>query len=84
MNQETATPAPLFDQSFPTDPSGLPEATRPEVLDLADGDTLSLNVASVAKTLRETWVPQLMPGESARIDVLSWANRCWPGDMSCH
>ena len=24
--------------SFPTDPTGLPEATRPELLELADGD----------------------------------------------
>ena len=27
--------------SFPTDPTGLPEATRPELLELADGDTLN-------------------------------------------
>ena len=42
MNQETATQASVLDQSYPTDPSGLPEATVPEVLVLADGDTASL------------------------------------------
>jgi hypothetical protein len=27
-------------ESFPTDPLGLPEAGRPQLLELADGDTL--------------------------------------------
>jgi hypothetical protein len=29
-------------ESFPTDPTGLPEATRPALLELADGDDLHL------------------------------------------
>ncbi|HEY0696555.1 MAG TPA: hypothetical protein VGD43_01955, partial [Micromonospora sp.] len=33
---------------------------------------------------RVAWVPQLLGCESARMWVLSWANGCWPGDMSCH
>ena len=37
---------------FPTDPSGLPEAGRPRPLELADGDTLKLRIAPVAKTPR--------------------------------
>jgi hypothetical protein len=39
---------------FPTDPAGLPEATGPEVLELADGDTLALRVGPVAKRLGDT------------------------------
>ena len=40
MDHETAATQPhVLDQTFPTDPSGLPEATRPDDLDLADGDT---------------------------------------------
>ena len=29
---------------FPTGPSGLPEATRPELLEFADGDVLNLRI----------------------------------------
>jgi hypothetical protein len=29
-------------QGFPTDPTGLPEADRPKLLELGDGDTLDL------------------------------------------
>ena len=32
----------------------------------------------------KAWVPQLLCGESARIEGLSWANGCRHGDMSCH
>ena len=35
-------PDPLATESFPTDPSGLPEAGRPQLLELAPGDTLDL------------------------------------------
>jgi hypothetical protein len=41
---------------FPTDPSGLPEATRPRLLELADGDVLDLEVGPVAKRLGDTTV----------------------------
>src|SRR5215212_7766712 len=51
--------SPLLDQSFPTDPTGLPEATTPEVLELADGDTLNLRVAPVAKRLHDSTVRML-------------------------
>ena len=73
MDHETAaTQPPVLDQTFPTDPSGLPEATRPEVLDLADGDTLNLRVAPVAKGLRESTVRMLgyngsIPGPTLRV-----------------
>jgi hypothetical protein len=39
---------------FPTDPSGLPEAGRHQLLELADGDTLDLRVGPVAKQLGDT------------------------------
>jgi len=32
----------------------------------------------------QSWVPQLLPNESARMGGLSWGNGCRPGDMSCH
>ncbi|HEV2893924.1 MAG TPA: multicopper oxidase domain-containing protein, partial [Actinomycetota bacterium] len=44
---------------FSRDPSGLPEAARPELLELADGDTLRLKVAPVAKRLGDTTVRML-------------------------
>jgi hypothetical protein len=45
--------------SFPTDPTGLPGATKPEALDLADGGTLNLQVTPVAKQLRDSTVRRL-------------------------
>jgi hypothetical protein len=44
---------------FPTDPSGLPEAGRPRLVELADGDTLKLRIAPAAKTLGDTTVRML-------------------------
>src|SRR5689334_12971601 len=72
MNQETAPRAPTSGQSFPTDPSGLPQATGPEVLDLADGDTLGLTIGPVAKGLRGSTVRMLgyngsVPGPTLRV-----------------
>jgi FtsP/CotA-like multicopper oxidase with cupredoxin domain len=57
---------------FPTDPSGLPEAGRPALLELADGDTLELRVAPVAKTLGEATVRMLgyngsIPGPTLKV-----------------
>jgi FtsP/CotA-like multicopper oxidase with cupredoxin domain len=45
--------------SFPTDPTGLPEATRPALLELADGDTFDLHLGPVAKQLGDTTVRML-------------------------
>jgi FtsP/CotA-like multicopper oxidase with cupredoxin domain len=72
MDQKTAPQAPVLDQSFPADPTGLPEATTADVLDLGDGDTLNLNVAPVAKRLRESTVRMLgyngsIPGPTLRV-----------------
>ncbi|TDD66826.1 multicopper oxidase family protein [Jiangella aurantiaca] len=62
------------DQSgeFPADPSGLPEAGRPALLELADGDTLDLTIAPVAKRLGEATVRMLgyngsIPGPTLRV-----------------
>src|SRR5215216_630639 len=57
---------------FPTDPSGLPEAGRPQLLELADGDTLDLHVGPVAKRLGDTTVRMLayngsIPGPTLKV-----------------
>src|SRR5215208_6516318 len=44
---------------FPTDPSGLPEAHRPELVELASGDRYELRVAPLAKQLRGSTVRML-------------------------
>jgi FtsP/CotA-like multicopper oxidase with cupredoxin domain len=59
-------------ESFPTDPSGLPEATRPALLELADGDTFDLEVGPVAKRLGDATVRMLgyngsVPGPTLRV-----------------
>ena len=65
---DSATPA----EFFPTDPSGLPEATRPELVELADGGHLDLRVAPVAKRLGDTTVRMLgyngsIPGPTLKV-----------------
>jgi FtsP/CotA-like multicopper oxidase with cupredoxin domain len=57
---------------FPTDPSGLPEAGRPQLLELAPGDTLELQVGPAAKTLGDTTVRMLgyngsIPGPTLKV-----------------
>jgi hypothetical protein len=69
MHHEPETP-PVLDKSFPTDPTGLPEATAAQILELADGDTLDLHVAPVAKRLQDSTVRMLgyngsIPGPTA-------------------
>jgi FtsP/CotA-like multicopper oxidase with cupredoxin domain len=59
-------------ESFPTDPTGLSEATRPELLELAPGDTLDLRVGPVAKRLGDTTVRMLgyngsIPGPTLKV-----------------
>jgi FtsP/CotA-like multicopper oxidase with cupredoxin domain len=65
-------PDPLATESFPTDPSRLPEAGRPQMLELADGDTLELRVGPVAKRLGDTTVRMLgyngsIPGPTLKV-----------------
>src|SRR5215217_9019469 len=65
-------PDPTSAESFPTDPSGLPEAGRPQLLELADGDTLELHVGPVAKQLGDARVRMLgyngsIPGPTLKV-----------------
>ncbi len=64
--------APVPAGSFPADPSGLPEATRPDLLELADGDMLHLRIGPVAKRLSDTTVRMLgyngsIPGPTLKV-----------------
>jgi FtsP/CotA-like multicopper oxidase with cupredoxin domain len=64
--------SPESPESFPTDPTGLPEATRPELLELADGDTFDLRLGPVAKQLGDTTVRMLgyngsVPGPTLKV-----------------
>jgi FtsP/CotA-like multicopper oxidase with cupredoxin domain len=57
---------------FPTDPAGLPEATGPALLELADGDTLDLRIGPVAKRLGDSTVRMLgyngsIPGPTIKV-----------------
>jgi FtsP/CotA-like multicopper oxidase with cupredoxin domain len=66
--RDPLTPA----DSFPTDPAGLPEASQPQLLELANGDTLELRVGPVAKPLGETTVRMLgyngsIPGTTLKV-----------------
>ena len=70
--QHHTQPDPLATESFPTDPSGLPEAGRPQLLELAHDDTLDLRVGPVAKRLGDTTVRMLgyngsIPGPTLKV-----------------
>src|SRR5215470_2710489 len=72
MQQHAHADSPMSAESFPTDPSGLPEATRPELVELADGDEMHLRVAPVAKRLDGTTVRMLgyngsIPGPTLKV-----------------
>jgi FtsP/CotA-like multicopper oxidase with cupredoxin domain len=72
MQHHTQSDPPMPAQSFPTDPTGLPEAGRPQVLELTHGDTLDLQVGPVAKRLGGTTVRMLgyngsIPGPTLKV-----------------
>jgi FtsP/CotA-like multicopper oxidase with cupredoxin domain len=72
MHHHTQPDSPMVPESFPTDPSGLPEAGRPALLELAHGDTLELRVGPVAKRLGDTTVRMLgyngsIPGPTLKV-----------------
>jgi FtsP/CotA-like multicopper oxidase with cupredoxin domain len=57
---------------FPTDVEGLPEAGRPEVVELSDGDELDLRIAPVAKRIGDARVRMLayngsIPGPTLKV-----------------
>jgi FtsP/CotA-like multicopper oxidase with cupredoxin domain len=59
-------------KAFPTDPSGLPEATGPALLELGAGDVLELQVGPVAKHLDDATVRMLgyngsIPGPTLKV-----------------
>ena len=72
MQQPTEPGRPMPAESFPTDPTGLPEATRPPLLELADGDAFDLRIGAVAKRLGDITVRMLgyngsIPGPTLKV-----------------
>ena len=72
MDQHAQPGQPAPPESFPTDPAGLPEATRPALLELADGDEFRLRIGPVAKRLGDTTVRMLgyngsIPGPTLKV-----------------
>ena len=72
MQYHTRPDLPMPAESFPTDPAGLAEAGRPVLVELADGDTLDLQVGPVAKRLGDTTVRMLgyngsVPGPTLKV-----------------
>ena len=70
QHADPGRPAPA--EFFPTDPTGLPEATRPELLELANGDDPRLRIAPIAKRLDGTTVRMLgyngsIPGPTLKV-----------------
>ena len=58
--------------NFPTEVAGLPEASTPEVVELADGDELELRIAPVAKRIGDATVRMLsyngsIPGPTLKV-----------------
>jgi FtsP/CotA-like multicopper oxidase with cupredoxin domain len=72
MHQHAQPGQPTPAESFPTDPSGLPEATRPQLRELADGEVFDLRIGPVAKRLGGTTVRMLgyngsIPGPTLKV-----------------
>jgi FtsP/CotA-like multicopper oxidase with cupredoxin domain len=72
MRRPVRSDTPVPAESFPTDPTGLPEAGRPALLELAAGDVLDLHVGPVAKRLGDTTVRMLgyngsIPGPTLKV-----------------
>ena len=44
---------------FPTDVTGLPEASAPEIVELSDGDEFELRIAPVKKQIGDAWLRML-------------------------
>src|ERR671924_268355 len=67
-HRQTAT----VPQQLPTETEGLPEATRPEIVELADRDALDLEIVPVAKRIGDTTVRMLayhgsIPGPTLKV-----------------
>jgi FtsP/CotA-like multicopper oxidase with cupredoxin domain len=69
MQHHTETAPP---DHFPTETTGLPACRRPEIVELADGDTLDLEISAVAKQLGDATVRMLsyngsIPGPTLKV-----------------
>jgi hypothetical protein len=69
MQHHTETAPP---DHFPTDTTGLPACRRPEIVELADGAALDLEIAPVAKQLGDATVRMLsyngsIPGPTLKV-----------------
>jgi hypothetical protein len=69
MQHDTETAPP---DHFPTETTGLPACRRPEVIELADGDALDLEISAVAKQLGDATVRMLpyngsIPGPTLKV-----------------
>src|SRR5260370_22313073 len=72
MQQPTEHGRPMPAESFPTDPTGLPEAARPPLVELANGDVFDLRIGPAAKRLGGTTVRMLgydgsIPGPTLKV-----------------
>ena len=72
MQQHAHPDQPAPAEFFPTDPTGLPEATRPELIELANGDRVHLGIGPVAKRLDSATVRMLgyngsIPGPTLKV-----------------
>ena len=72
MQHDARRDSPVAADSFPTDPTGLPEATRPALVELADGDVFDLRVGPVTKQIGDATVRMLayngsIPGPTLRV-----------------
>ena len=56
-------------ESFPTETEGLPEATRPEIVELADSDSFDLEIAAVAKRVGDATVHARLQRIDSRTDA---------------
>ena len=61
--------------SLPTETEGLPEATRTELVELADGDSFDVEIAAVAKRIGDATVRMLayngsIPGPTLKLPGL--------------
>jgi FtsP/CotA-like multicopper oxidase with cupredoxin domain len=63
---------PRHDDLFPSDPAGLADARRPDVVELADGESLELQIAPVSKRIGDATVRMLayngsIPGPTLKV-----------------
>ena len=71
QHQNDTTGATVMD-SLPTETEGLPEATRPEIVELSDGDSFDVEIAPVAKRIGDATVRMLayngsIPGPTLKL-----------------